>query len=177
MGQTFLVERCLIQKKVYAMKHLKMGKQADNSPDSVKRLNSVLLEIRIMCHPPFRSHPNILSIQSYGWNMQPGTVLPYIIVEYSPHGTVREYVKTFEQYDPDIYHKQILFGDVAMGLQALHLAGIVHGDMKLDNVLVLDSWDRSAGVIATISDFGHSLFASADASLKSLAYHGTPVSV
>ncbi|EXM13913.1 hypothetical protein FOTG_17649 [Fusarium oxysporum f. sp. vasinfectum 25433] len=45
--------------------------------------------------------------------------------------------------------------DIAEGLKSLHDCGIVHGDVKLENVLVFPGLDRKH--IAKLSDFGHSL--------------------
>jgi serine/threonine protein kinase len=54
--------------------------------------------------------------------------------------------------------------NVARGLHELHMCGIVHGDLKLDNVLVTAHTSAQSGpqgmsqsVVAKISDFGHSL--------------------
>ena len=174
-GETFLVQRCSVQEQVYAIKNLRVDKYTVSSPDFRKRLKSVLLEIRIMCHPPLRDHPNIQSVNFYGWDNQPDRVLPYLIVEYSPYGTLRNYLQTVES---NLSRKQILMGDVAMGVHSLHGAGIVHGDIKLENVLVFQSWDRPAGAIARISDFGHSLLTEdASGSKKLHVYHGTSMSV
>ena len=175
MGETFVVQRCFVQKQVYAIKNLRVEKYAINSSDFRKRLESILLEIRIMCHPPLQAHPNIQSIRFYGWENQLDHVLPYLIVDYSPYGTLRNYLQTLKC---NLLGKQILIGDVAMGVHSLHEAGIVHGDMKLENVLVFQSWDRPAGVTAKISDFGHSLLiGGANTPKTSHVYHGTSMLV
>ncbi|KAJ5946758.1 hypothetical protein N7454_003597 [Penicillium verhagenii] len=48
-------------------------------------------------------------------------------------------------------------GDLASGLMALHRCGIVHGDLKADNVVVFSSLDRPSLSLAKLSDFGHSI--------------------
>lgn len=47
--------------------------------------------------------------------------------------------------------------DIASAIQALHTTGIIHGDVKLENVLVSDFDDRRRCPMARICDFGHSI--------------------
>lgn len=44
--------------------------------------------------------------------------------------------------------------DIAGGIKALHNAGIVHGDVKPDNIFLF----TRANIRATIADFSHSLY-------------------
>ncbi|RYP44848.1 hypothetical protein DL768_008747 [Monosporascus sp. mg162] len=83
-------------------------------------------------------------------------IMPYILVQYAPKGTLRQYLKSMSSQIP-LRDLQILAGDVASALSALHTCGIVHGDVKLDNVLVVHSWDRPAQALAKLIDFGHAL--------------------
>lgn len=172
-GETFVVERCVVRNQVLAIKHLK----TNLSPDEVifrRRLRSVILELRIMRHAPLRSHPNILAVFGYGWNMKATQILPYLLVQYAPYGTLRQYLHHFKS-EISIEHKEILLGDVAAAMSALHLCGIVHGDVKLDNVLAFRSWDRPAKCIAKLADFGHSLVISGkeDTGHNYMRYGGT----
>jgi serine/threonine protein kinase len=156
-GETFRVERCVVQKAVLAVKHLKTNCAA-NDKAFRRRLKSVILEVQIMRHGPFKAHPNFTSVHGYGWNTRGGQIIPYILVEYAPMGTLRQYLK--QRYCSSLLllrDVEILTGDVASALSALHSCGIVHGDVKLDNVLVFESWDRPAKALAKLTDFGHAL--------------------
>ncbi|PSR83841.1 hypothetical protein BD289DRAFT_483105 [Coniella lustricola] len=107
-------------------------------------------------------------------------IAPFIVMEYAPHGTLRSYLKSGAgQISPSDHHSattacaepnskkqqhqrqiplrdiEILLGNVASGLAALHSCGIVHGDVKLDNVLVYPSRENPAQAMAKVSDFGH----------------------
>lgn len=153
-GETYVVERCVAQTgSVFAVKHLKINCEPDDKIFR-RRLRSVILEVQIMRHPPLRAHPNCPSALGYGWNTRNNLIMPYVVVEYAPLGTLREHLKNFELHLRDI---EILLGDVASGLAALHTCGIVHGDIKLDNILVFPSWDRPAKALAKVADFGHAL--------------------
>jgi serine/threonine protein kinase len=95
------------------------------------------------------------------------------VVEYAGLGTLREHITATK---PPLSDIEILLGDVASGLVALHTCGIVHGDMKLDNVLVFPSMNRPAKALARVADFGHALIlnnASSNHDGISLVYSGT----
>ncbi|KAH8646463.1 hypothetical protein BGZ60DRAFT_570650, partial [Tricladium varicosporioides] len=167
-GESFRVERCRYDNKVVAVKHLKLASPVADSRNSYRRLRTVLTELLIMHHVPLRDHPNVLSIIGYGWKTYRQTLLPYIVVEYCEHGSLRTWLSDSTKA---ITTKLILAGDVAAGLTALHLCDIVHGDLKLDNVVVLPSWDRPANAIGKLCDFGHSIILGGD--VKQRTYYGT----
>ncbi|KAL7791603.1 hypothetical protein V8C43DRAFT_322341 [Trichoderma afarasin] len=154
-GETYLVERCVVANQVLAVKHLKTNRELDGQT-SHRRLRAVILELQILRHRPLRNHPNFPFAFGYGWNMNGGQVLPYLLVQYAPKGTLRQYVQSMSSSIP-LRDLQILAGDVASALSALHTCGIVHGDVKLENVLVVHSWDRPAQALAKLTDFGHAL--------------------
>jgi serine/threonine protein kinase len=172
-GETFWVQKCEYKKQVYALKHLKLQSQDFESAMFKRRFISVMLELQIMHHQPLRSHPNILSLFGYGWNLQKQSILPYVLVEYSPFGTLREYLQRNERIP--MLCKEMLLADVASGLHSLHETGIIHGDVKLDNILVFSTLTRGRlmEIIAKISDFGHSIVLAADKE-ASAHYSGTP---
>lgn len=98
--------------------------------------------------------------------------MPYIVVEYAIFGSLRQYLAESER---SLRTKIIMAGDIAAGLNALHQCDIVHGDLKLENIVVLQSWDRPPGAIAKLCDFGHSIVLSADK--KHRKYYGTALCV
>lgn len=170
-GETFWVEKCTVDERVVAVKHLKVGRRESESPEFLRRVNSLLLELRIMHHSPLKSHPNILNLVGYGWNSEGGSILPYILVEHSAHGNLRHYL-TKTCVSP--IHKEILIADIAAGIHALHVAGIVHGDVKLDNALVFKSEKRLDSPMAKLCDFGHSIVVGLGSeSQKPTAFSGT----
>lgn len=89
-----------------------------------------------MYHAPLRDHPNVLPVFGYGWKPYGQSLLLYIVVEYCEHGSLRTWLGDSNK---DVTTKLILVRDVDAGLIALHLCDIVHGDFKLDNVVVLPS--------------------------------------
>ncbi|KAF6837449.1 serine threonine-protein phosphatase 6 regulatory ankyrin repeat subunit b [Colletotrichum plurivorum] len=152
-GETYLVERCTAQGSVVAVKQLKID-GASGEGTFRRRLSSIVFEAQIMRHPPLRAHPNLPCALGYGWDHLGSSFIPYLVVEYAPLGTLRQYLGKAK---PKLVDVEILLGDVASALAALHTCGIIHGDVKLDNVLVFPSWDRPAKALAKVTDFGHAI--------------------
>jgi serine/threonine protein kinase len=155
-GESFTVDRCRYKSQLVAVKHVKLAALQSDSHNYYRRLRTVLAEIQIMHHAPLREHPNVLCILGYGWKTPNQSPLPYIVVEYGEHGLLRSWLKDHSRFQ-NMKSKLILAGDVASGVTALHLCGIVHGDLKLDNIVVVPSWDRPSNAIAKLCDFGHSI--------------------
>jgi serine/threonine protein kinase len=124
----------LHNRKVVAVKHIKLESLKTDGHAFNRRLRTVLNEIRIMHHTPLRDHPNTLSILGYGWRTVGQNPLPYIVVEYGVYGSLRSYLSETPR---SLNTKIIMAGDVAAGVTALHQCEIIHGDMKLDNIVVM----------------------------------------
>lgn len=157
-GETYRVEECKSRNHVVAIKHLKVNNDSSEQAKFGSRLRAVVLEIQVMRHPPLEAHPNLPSVFGYGWTTFNNSILPFIVVEYAGLGTFREYIK-WKGLQPERHLRdiEVLLGDVVSGLSALHSCGIVHGDVKLDNVLILPSKNNPAMAIAKIADFGHAI--------------------
>lgn len=82
------------------------------------------------------------------------TLMPVIALEYANHGTLSDLY--FSSTFLSSYEQKIrVLTDVAEGLQALHCSGIVHGDVKPENILICK--DAQYGFVAKLTDFGFSI--------------------
>ncbi|KAG7284947.1 hypothetical protein NEMBOFW57_009562 [Staphylotrichum longicolle] len=97
-------------------------------------------EIRVLSHKPLREHPNIIKILGINWELE------------SRANTDLADFQSRHQYLPFSTKKSIAL-DIACGLSALHQCGIVHGDVKPQNVLIFNK----PTLHAKIADFSHSI--------------------
>ena len=135
-------------------------------------------EVSILTHPPIKSLDYIVRLLAYGYNEDPisGVDRPFLVVEYSEYGSLRTYLHRYyearmHQYRPSYLQLHEFSLNVASGLEMLHRSKIVHGDVKLENVLVYDS--DGIQNIAKLTDFGAALFEQDSAYVDTYEYHGT----
>ncbi|KAK3988016.1 hypothetical protein QBC44DRAFT_360343 [Cladorrhinum sp. PSN332] len=127
---------------------------SDLRPNLLRRLRTVIFEIQVLSHPVVANHRNIVSVLGFSFipNLPLGaecwSLVPEIALEFASLGSARKFL-TQDTKTPDV--KASICLDVAAGLEFLHACGIVHGDVKLDNVLVFPADGRSLPV-AKISD-------------------------
>jgi serine/threonine protein kinase len=170
-GQTFVVEKNLLPSpdvdpdsepsdklKWVAVKRAKcvIPKQTGQGVavvgDTLRRLKAVVLEIEILLHPPLRSHPNIVKLLGFSWDKDTPGYVPLLVMELASFGSLAQLLSSEKVEDEE---KRLLCLDAAMGLEVLHSCLIVHGDVKLENVLVFP--DERRRFVAKYSDFGLAL--------------------
>lgn len=129
-----------------------------------KRLRSLMLELRALVHDPIRRHRNIVDILGVAWEadpFDPTQKWPVIITKRASHGTLSEFLDSAGPVIP-FTQKVSLALDVTLGLKVLHVCGILHGDMKADNVLIFgDSnaeYPDPSALTAKLADFSGALF-------------------
>jgi serine/threonine protein kinase len=115
------------------------------------RLRSILFEVEILSHPSIRQHPNIATLLAYSWGALSGGFVPSLVMELATLGNARSFLSLQVLSDEQ---KLRVCSDVASGLQFLHACKIVHGDIKLDNVLVYE--EEVTGFVVKIADFDRS---------------------
>jgi serine/threonine protein kinase len=172
-GATFRVEKALTANRWVAIKRTKLPRQeSESDPTLARRLRSVLLELQVLTYQPLQGHPNLIQLLSWDWEDYENGYSPSLLMEFAEMGTLSSFLQMSTVSESQKWKFCI---DVSLGLEALHLHGIAHGDMKLDNVLV--SADASLGSYAAkLSDFGSARFCTdvPDFSPMSM-YAGTPM--
>ncbi|KAI1082002.1 ankyrin [Whalleya microplaca] len=152
-----------------AVKHVVRASDTDLQR---RRNVNVARELRTLTEPALRGSPNILPLLGYGWDGPVYDRHPFIVVDYSDHGTLVDYL-TRRGVVVTIRERRELALDIARGLQALHVNKIIHGDLKPENVLVFDVMHGDRPQLAKLADFGAALFESDGDSLP--IYTGTPL--
>lgn len=98
-------------------------------------LRTLELEIRSLCHPTLRNHPNIVNLLSWALDYpspDPDIRLPVLIVE-KARCSLYELLQDQDcssQTGISWTTKHQLCLDVAQGLNSIHSCNIIHGDLK-----------------------------------------------
>jgi len=132
MGEVFLAYDERLDRRV-AIKRIRPG--AEISPERRERFRR---EARLAAR---LSHPAIIQV----YDILEDGELDYIVMEYAEGTSLCELVR---QGACDVHHVLELAREVADGLEAAHREGIVHRDLKTENVLITSSGR------AKIMDFG-----------------------
>jgi serine/threonine protein kinase len=119
--------------------------------ETYRRLKAVLLEVEVLSHPRIRQHQNIAPLIGYTWDETASGYAPILVMELATFGDARKLLSSTKLSDEE---KVALCGDIASGLEALHTCSIVHGDVKLENVLIYPG--SSSRFTAKISDLERS---------------------
>ena len=119
--------------------------------------SDVWLEVRALLHKPLRYHPNIVHLLGLRWGTISGndSICPILIMEYAQGGSLL----SLQENNPRLpfVMKQKLCHDVAKGLSILHACGIVHGDLRSENVLIFQNHQPEVSYTAKLADFGGSV--------------------
>ncbi|KAL8633090.1 hypothetical protein Q9189_001168 [Teloschistes chrysophthalmus] len=127
-------------------------------------------EISRLCHPSLQRHPHIVSLISWGISLDAlesvsldSLAMPLLILERA-YCDLAQFIRS-EDYDIASYEflcDRCL--EVGRGLAAVHSAGLIHGDLKLENILLFQKGGLSETIwIAKLCDFGSAVPISSDA--------------
>lgn len=72
----------------------------------------------------------------------------YLVLEYAPNGSLLDYLSRLDSKKMTEYEAKVVAGDILDGLAFLHDQGIIHRDLKLENILL------SKNMTVKIADFG-----------------------
>jgi serine/threonine protein kinase len=157
-----------------AVKYMRLAGKTAQTKQAMSR--SLMREIKVMTRPALNSHGCIVPLLGYGWRNDPRDgAIPYLITDYSEYGTLKDYLGMITTSLPE---RRELALDVAVGLETLHESSIIHGDVKLSNVLVYGISGRfisSRPQSAKLADFGSTLLEEDFARHSGTSrYYGTP---
>lgn len=127
-----------------------------SDPGAKRQLRNMHLEILALGHKKLRRHRNIVKLLSWSRDLNDWHFTPMLVLELA----LDNLASFLERIDSDGNQNILSWGlkhmlclDIAAGLDALHENGIVHGDLKTQNVLVFND-DSQAGYVAKLADFG-----------------------
>ncbi|KAJ9602351.1 hypothetical protein H2200_013206 [Cladophialophora chaetospira] len=164
-GASFSVDRAELSRRngsakdddlPLSMKYVAI-KTVRERPTNTLRWRGILFEIRTLLHEPLRYHPNVVRLLEIGWDAsETGSAFPALYLEFAEFGTM-ETVQQKRSSPLPFRIKQKLCYDVGRGLSILHACGIVHGDLKHENVLIFRNQYQlppDQPYTAKLADFG-----------------------
>lgn len=137
---------------VFVCKRLRRAEGPSASALMRQRLRAAVQEILALTNPALQLHENITTLVGLWWeNSASGdSPLPVLLIEEAEFGTLADLQRRPLTLRYSAKYRLCL--DIALGLEALHEASIVHGDLKNENVLIFQSAER--GFLAKLGDFG-----------------------
>lgn len=156
VGGTAVVYRCrdLHTQRIVAVKALKPN-TTSAAPEAAARFRR---EARLAAH---LSHPNIVRVLDYGftlpiivgpqshWSDDPDSPVPYLAMEYIFGATLKDLLKRVGPLPLDWVWR--IGEQLCSALTTAHSVGVVHRDVKPQNVMLLDS---PLELLAKLADFG-----------------------
>ncbi|KAL8877470.1 MAG: hypothetical protein Q9198_004520 [Flavoplaca austrocitrina] len=135
-----------------------------NTEELRQQMAETSLELRVLSNDLLRFHPNIVDLLGISWEEfkddpdgDPVSIRPLLVTELAcqQYPTLEEYFNYARSHDKTItaHSKLSLISDVASALSAVHICGVIHGDIKPQNVLLFRQ-ELGGPLIAKISDFG-----------------------
>lgn len=148
-------KRKLPEVVAYKVALIEFSKKGEATESSRHAINAAIMELYLLTHRPILQHPNLVDFLGLAWSgdpVDPARKLPILIVEFAEFGSLRQLQ---QQEFLGIDTRRNLCLEMCAGLKVLHACGIVHGDMKADNVLIFP--DPEHKYRAKLSDFGYSV--------------------
>ncbi|WYZ42246.1 hypothetical protein EsH8_V_001141 [Colletotrichum jinshuiense] len=114
----------------------------------------ILREMDAFCDPRLRGHPNIVQLLFVSWH--PDEQYPMLAMELGSYGSLEHILCSPDAVQPSQTQKRHMTMDMALGLQAIHGAQLVHGDIKPANMIVFEHSCPGRELIVKMTDFGGS---------------------
>lgn len=135
-------------------------------------LDLMSLELRVLSNGLLRHHPNVIRLLGISWEelsirqlaheesasgleQPPPSIAPVLVLERASC-TLRELYNDVARQGPSqlpLDDKVSLWCDVANALNAVHWLGVIHGDVKPENILIFQH-PTTGQMTAKLSDFG-----------------------
>ncbi|KFH42040.1 Ankyrin-like protein [Hapsidospora chrysogenum ATCC 11550] len=157
-----------LKRKRYVVKRI-LPPSASQISDE-RQLEAITNEVRILANNTLKKVPFIVKLLCVAWDETPtqGRCWPRLLLECADYGNLAQFMA---QHEPSRAWrmKEKLLGDVLAGLNMLRCHHVVHGDLKLENVLVFaaDASNQSelpgahgVSYTAKLCDFGFSVIMS-----------------
>jgi serine/threonine-protein kinase len=120
-----------------------------HNTDMERSLEDAFSEAHVLRHLS-REHPSIIAVQHCSYADESQT-RPFIVMDYFPGVSLQAYLDDLGEKPLLLEDFQLIAWQIAVGMKAAHDKGVLHRDLKPDNVLVRRGED---GWQVRIIDFG-----------------------
>lgn len=119
-----------------------------SSPEVSRQVRNMIIEIKALCHLSLRDHRNVVDLLGWGTSAETWHETPFLALELA-NNTLAGFLRESRSIPVALRHHISL--DIGCGLDAVHDAELVHGDLKPENVLMFYKVGRW---VAKLADFG-----------------------
>ncbi|AQQ66760.1 hypothetical protein Mag101_03225 [Microbulbifer agarilyticus] len=139
MGVVYLAEDLKLHRKV-AVKKLRDDIASQNARERIQQEARLLAQL---------NHPNIVALHDVLEETAGSDTSVALVMEYIEGTTLRAWMR---ERSPSLQQKLSLLMQICLGLQQAHDLGIIHRDLKADNILIAEN--AKGEPVAKITDFG-----------------------
>nr|WP_237709707.1 serine/threonine-protein kinase [Microbulbifer agarilyticus] len=139
MGIVYLAEDLKLHRKV-AVKKLRDDTASQNARERIQQEARLLAQL---------NHPNIVALHDVLEETTGNDTSVALVMEYIEGTTLRAWMR---ERSPSLQQKLSLLMQICLGLQQAHDLGIIHRDLKADNILITKN--AKGEPVAKITDFG-----------------------
>jgi serine/threonine protein kinase len=118
-----------------------------------KHIHDMYLEVLALTNPTIRSHPYVARLLAWSYDAYTMNTPLYLVMELAECS-----LRSFLQNPAEAVAHSLRYGlcrNVAAGVDVLHECGLIHGDLKADNILIFRN--RKGAYVAKVADFGLSV--------------------
>lgn len=112
-------------------------------------------ELEVLGNPVIREHPNIIQLQGVCFDIgSDNKIWPVLVFEKSQYGDLYNFAKLPAGSGLNFEARVQICVDIGLAISDMHSNGIVHGDIKPQNVIIFK--ELSGAYMARVTDFGYS---------------------
>jgi serine/threonine protein kinase len=119
-----------------------------------KHIHDMYLEVLALTNPIIRSHPYVARLLAWSYDAYTMNTPLYLVMELA-ECSLRSFLQNPVEGTVSHSLRYNLCRNVAAGVDVLHNCGLIHGDLKTDNILIFKN--RKGAYVAKVADFGLSV--------------------
>lgn len=116
-----------------------------------KHLHDMYLEVLALTNPKIRSDPHVARLLAWSYDHTTLHARIFLVMELA-HSSLGEFLQGNAGGPVAMRLKYQFCQDIAAGVDVLHECGLIHGDLKPDNILIFPN--ESSSYTAKVADFG-----------------------